>query len=66
MIYNKQLTFLFVEDNDSISAKSAAQITGLCDSLASCSFTLTHDLVFKIISDIVPFAKFLLTEYAAS
>ena len=58
MTYNKYLTFLFFEENDSISAKSAAQIfslklaynflllnfliTGLCNSLASCSFTLIH------------------------
>ena len=54
MAHNKYLTFLFLEDNDSISAKSAVQIlfetrtflplnfliTGLCNSLASCSFRL--------------------------
>ena len=60
--YNKYLTFLFFEDNDSISAKSAAQIlslnlaytfillnfliTGLCNSLASCSFTPIPGHVF--------------------
>ena len=52
MAHNKYLTFLFFEDNDSISAKAAAQIlsfnlaqnslffyflvTGLCNSSASC------------------------------
>ena len=56
MTHNKCLTFLFLEDNDSISARYAAQIlslnlaytflllnfltTGLCNSLASCSFTI--------------------------
>ena len=54
MAHNKYLTFLFLGDNDSISAKSAAQILskspvdfssfqffnyGLCNSLVSCSFT---------------------------
>ena len=53
----KYVTFRFFKDNDSISAKSAAQIlslnlawtflllnfliTGLCDYSGSCSFTLT-------------------------
>ena len=62
MTHNKYLTFLFFEDNDPISAKSAAQIlslnlaytflllnfliTGLCSSSASCSFTLIPDPVF--------------------
>ena len=52
MTHNKYLTFLFLEHNDPISAKSAAQIlslnlastflllnflvTGLCNSSASC------------------------------
>ena len=61
MTHNKYLTFLFLEENDSISAKSAAQIlalnlaltflllnfliTGLCNSLASSSFTPFHDPV---------------------
>ena len=61
MTHNKYLTFLFFEDNDSISAKSAAQIlsfnlaqnslffdflvTGLCNSSASCQFILAPDLV---------------------
>ena len=59
---NKYLTLLFLEDNDSISAKCAAKvlsvnlaqtilflnflITGLCNSSTSFSFTLTPDLVF--------------------
>ena len=59
---HKYLTFLFLEDNDPVSAKSAAQIlalnltwsflllnfviTGLCNSSASCSFTPIPDLVF--------------------
>ena len=63
-MHNKYLTFLFFGDNDSISAKSAAQIlslnfaylflllnfliTGLCSSSASCSFTLLPDPVFLI------------------
>ena len=62
MTHNKYLTFLFFEGNDSISAKSAAKIlflnlaytflllnfliTGLCNSLASCSFTCAPDPVF--------------------
>ena len=62
MTHNKYLTFLFLEDNDSISAKSAAQIlslnlaytflllnfliAGLRNSSASCSFTLIPDPVF--------------------
>ena len=62
MTHNEYLTFLFLEDNDSISAKSAAQIlslnlaytfllfdfliTGLCNSLASGLFTLIPDPVF--------------------
>ena len=62
MTHNKYLTLLFFEENDSISAKSAAQIlplnlaytfyllsfliTGLCNSSASCSFTLISDPVF--------------------
>ena len=62
MTHNKYLTFLVFEDNDSISAKFAAQIlslnladtflllnfliTGLCNSSASCSFTLTPDHIF--------------------
>ena len=56
MTNNKYLTYLFFEDNDSISAKSEAQIlslnlaytflllnfliTGLCNSSASNSFRL--------------------------
>ena len=56
MAHNIYLTFLFIKGNDSISAKSAAQIlslnlaytflflnfliTGLCNSSVSCSFTL--------------------------
>ena len=62
MTHNKYLTFLFLEDNDSISAKSAAQILSLNlaytflllnfliadlrNSSASCSFTLIPDPVF--------------------
>ena len=62
MTHNKYLTFLFFEDNDSISAESAAQIlslnlaytfllfnfliTDLCNSSASCSFTLFPEPVF--------------------
>ena len=62
MTHNNYLTFLSFEDNDPISAKSAAQIlslnlsytflllnfliTSLCDSLAGCSFTLIADPVF--------------------
>ena len=57
----KYLTFLLLEDNDAISAKSAAQIfslnlawtfllldfliTSLSNSSASCSFTLTLNSV---------------------
>ena len=64
MSHNKYLTFLFFEDNDHISAKSAAQILslnlaktflvwnfliiGLCNSSASCSFTLTPGPVFLL------------------
>ena len=60
--HSKYLTFLFFEDNDSISAKSAAQIlplnlaytflllnfliTGLCNSPANRSFTLFPDPAF--------------------
>ena len=56
MTHNPYLTFLFLEDNDTTSAKSTAQVlslnlgyvflllnfsvTGLCNSLASCSVTL--------------------------
>ena len=54
MTHNKYLKFRFLDYNDSILAKSAAQIfkpdidffplnvliTGLCNSSASCSFTL--------------------------
>ena len=62
MIHNKYLTLLFFVENDSISAKSAAQmltlnlaqtflllnflITGLWNSSASYSFTLISDPVF--------------------
>ena len=62
MTHNEYLTFLFLEDNDSISAKSAAQIlssnlaytfllldfliTGFCNSLGSGLFTLILDPVF--------------------
>ena len=59
MIHNQFLIFTFLEDNDSVSAKSAAQIlpvnlayillllnfliTVLRNSSASCSFTLIPD-----------------------
>ena len=62
MRHIKYLTFLFFEDNDSISTKSATQIlplnleytfvlwnfliTGLCNVLASYSFMLTPDPAF--------------------
>ena len=62
MTHNKYLIFLFFEDNDSISAKSATQrlslnlgetflllkflITGLCSSSPSCSFTIISDPAF--------------------
>ena len=62
MTHNKYLAFLFFEENDSISAKYAAQIlslnltytfllfsfliTGLCNSSASCSFGLIAESVF--------------------
>ena len=62
MAHYKYLTILFFEESDSISAKSATQIlslslayaflllnfliTGLCNSSASCSFTLIPDPVF--------------------
>ena len=62
MTYKKYLTFLFIEENDSISARSAASIlslnltqtflllnfsiTGLSNSSASFSFTLDLDPVF--------------------
>ena len=42
MAHNKYLTFLFFEDNDSISAKSAAQILSL--NLA-CTFLLLNFLI---------------------
>ena len=60
--YNKYLIFLFLEDNDSLSAKSAGQIlslyfpytflflnfllTELCNSSAGCYFTLTSEPAF--------------------
>ena len=59
--HNNYLTFLFLEDNDSISAKSSPQILslnlgktflllniqiiGLCNVLASCCSTLTPNHV---------------------
>ena len=62
MTHNKYLTFLFLEDNYFISAKSPAQtlpqnltytflllnllITSLCSSLVSCLFTLIPNTVF--------------------
>ena len=62
MRYIKYLTFLFFEDNDSISTKPATQIlplnleytfllwnfliTGLCNFLASYSLMLTPDPAF--------------------
>ena len=62
MAHNKYLMLLLFEESDSISAKSAAQILSLnlaytflllnyliaclCNSSASCSFTLTPDPVF--------------------
>ena len=61
MTHNDYLTFLFFEDNESISTKSAAQLSlnlayiflhlsfltsGSFSSLVSCSFALTPDLVF--------------------
>ena len=62
MTHNKYLTFLFLEDNNLISANSAAKIlplnlayiffvlnfliTFLCNSLAGFSFTLPLDPVF--------------------
>ena len=67
LTHNKYLTFLLLENNDPISAKPAAQIlslnltytfllldflvTGLCNSLANCSFTLTPDPDFKKLID---------------
>ena len=73
MIHNKYLTFLFLEHNDLISAKSAAQIislnlastflllnflvTGLCNSSASYSFTLTPTLLVPIALDPVFLSK---------
>ena len=61
MRHNIYLTFLFLEDNDPILAKSAEQIlalnftqpylllnfliTGLCNSSAGCSFTLAPNPV---------------------
>ena len=60
MTHNKYVAFLFFEDNYSISVKSVAQIlsylsytflllnffiTVLCNSSASCSLTLTPNLV---------------------
>ena len=63
-MHDRYLTFLFFEGNDSISAKSAAQIlflnlaytfillnfliTALCNSLASCSFTFIRGTYFLI------------------
>ena len=60
--HNRYLIFLFLEDNDLISAKSSAQllplkekftcfllsflITAFCKSLAICSFKLIYDPVF--------------------
>ena len=65
--HNQYLTFLFFEDNDAISAKSTAKILfsnvayiflylnfliiGLCNYLASFSFTLTPDLLAGIAPD---------------
>ena len=62
MTQNKYLTFSLFEENDSISAKSAAQIlsvnlaqdflllnflvTRLCNTLANSSFTFIPDPVF--------------------
>ena len=70
MTHNKYLTFLFFEDNDSISAESAAQIlslnlaytfllfnfliTDLCNSSASCSFTLIPEPFFLSKKPIYP------------
>ena len=67
MTCNKYLTFRLLEDNDPISAKSAAQtlslnltktfhllnflITGICKSSASSSFKLTPTFVFTIARD---------------
>ena len=74
MTHNKYLTFLFFEDNDPISAKSAAQIlflnlaktflllnfliTGLHNPSASCSFTLIPDLVFLSKKTYRPYLQF--------
>ena len=57
MTHNKYLTFLFLEDNNPISANFAAKIlplnlayifliTFLCNSLAIFSFTLPPDPIF--------------------
>ena len=62
MTHNKYLKLLLFEENDSILAKSAAQIlslnlalavhllnlllTGLCNSSAGCSFTFIPNPVF--------------------
>ena len=62
MTHNKNLTFLFLGENDPILAKSAEQILSLnsaetflllnfkiavlCYYFANCSFTLTPDFVF--------------------
>ena len=73
MAHNEYLIFLFLEDNDPISTKSVAQIlslnlaksflllnflvTGLCNSIASCSFTLIPVLLVALAPDPVFLSK---------
>ena len=73
MSHNKYLTFLFLEDNYPILAKSAAQIlslnlaktffllnfliTGLSNSSATCSITLIPALLVAIAPDPVFLSK---------
>ena len=76
--FNKHLTFLFFEDNDPMSAKSAAQILSLnhekafincCGSLVTIIpqfLAISLPLSFKILAEIVLLAKSLLTKDAAS
>ena len=67
MTHNESVTFLFLQDSGPISAKFAAQIlslilaytflllnfliTGLCNSSASCSFTLILPFLVAIAPD---------------
>ena len=51
MVCNKYLTFLFLEDNDPISAKSAAQLLSLnlAQTLLFLIFQLLVDAILQIV-----------------